>query len=327
MLFFYPDSIEIISRHINFDLSGGIIRRVILEKISFQNKSKGQIKEIAVEIEHFRSNLKITDEEGSKIIYLTNEILKTKKELPVDIRDCISNKDKDQRKNILWLILNRSIDPKAYGSVFLNYVEYARRTDDSAKIEKNEMGYLNHKMYNEVVYYDAVDFYSKETLSIFSHWEDSLTLKNIPNFYYIEFKKNFYYFKPFEQVDMDIRNNGISFSISNSKRIEKNITGIRLIYLFMPEKEQLRLIQVLTLFTLLIPFTEFISIFLNNISYLFDSLEVETVLILTLAFAETRTRLILHKKFIIIALIITGVLFILNLIIVLRLFEFILELL
>ena len=64
----------------------------------------------------------------------------------------------------------------------------------------------------------------------------------------------------------------------------------------MLQKEQLILIQVLTWFALIFPFTELLSVFLNNISYLFGSVEVETVLMLTLAFAETRTRLISNKN-------------------------------
>lgn len=303
MLYFYPNTIEIISRHINYNLSGGILRRTVQEKISFQNTSEDEIKEIAIEIEHFRSNLRITDQDNKEIIYLTNEKLKDKKELS-DMQE----KDKNKRKNILWLILNKSIASGAYGAIFLSYVEYARRTNDHAIIEKNEMAYINHRMYKEVIYFDNIEFYDEETLSIFSHWEDSLEINSYDFYYFID--KNKSYLKNFEQESTNIRNNCISFSISNSKRIEMNIYSIFLFYLFIPEKQQLRLIQVLTWFTLLIPFTEFISVLLNNISYLFASLEVETVLILTLAFAETRTRLISHKKLITLALIITGALFI-----------------
>ena len=39
------------------------------------------------------------------------------------------------RKNILWLILNKSKASGAYGAIFLSYVEYARRTNDHAIIE------------------------------------------------------------------------------------------------------------------------------------------------------------------------------------------------
>lgn len=311
MLYFYPDNIEIISRRINFSLSGGILRRAVREKISFQNKSTEEIKEMAIEIEHFRSNLRVTDEDNKEIIYLTNEKLKDKNELPKDIKAGIEETDKDKKKYILWLILNKPIAAESYGDIFLNYIEYARRTSDHAIVAKNEMAYVNHKMYKEVIYYDAVNFYANETLSIFSHWEDSLEINGY-DFYYFKVKKN-PHVEHFDQGSTNIRNNCISFSISNSKRIEKNISSIFLFYLFIPQKEQLRLIQVLTWFTLLIPFTEFISIFLNNFSYLFASLEVETVLILTLAFAETRTRLISHKKFITLALLLTGVFFIISL--------------
>lgn len=306
MMFFYPDNIEIISRQISYSLSGGILRRSAQEKISFKNKSIHEESEIAIEVEHFRSNLRITDEDNREIVYLTNEKLKDKNELPDDIKKNIHLSEREKEKNILWLMLNKPIPPKAYGLIFLNYIEYARRTDDHSDAKKNEMTYVNHRMSKEAIYYDAIDFYCDETLSIFSHWEDALELNGY-DFYY--FKKHSGSVVHLDPNDINSRNNWISFGISKSKRVENDISSIRLIHLFMPQKEQLRLIQVLTWFTLLFPFTEFISLPLDSVSYLFASIEVETVLILTLAFAETRTGLISHKKLITIALVITGAFF------------------
>lgn len=324
MLFFYPNNLEIISRRISFNHSSGILKKTVIEKISFRNTSNENIKEIALETEYFRSNLKITDKNNNEIIYLTNEKLKTKNEVPDNIKLGLQEKDKNKKKYILWLILNEPILCHSYETIFLNYVEYAKKTGKSDKVEKNEMAYINHIMYKEALYYDVIDFYSKETLSIFTHWEEPLEL-NSYTFYFATVKNNnsisLHKFDN-ENTHVNIKNNCISFSISNSKRLENNASSIRIIYLFTPEKQQLRLIQVLTWFTLLSPFTGFISVYLNNISYLFDSLEVETVLILTLAFAETRTRLISHKNYIVIALLSTGIIFIVCLIMLFGLFDF-----
>ena len=98
MMFFYPDNIEIISRQISYSLSGGILRRSAQEKISFKNKSIHEESEIAIEVEHFRSNLRITDEDNREIVYLTNEKLKDKNELPDDIKKIYTYLKEKRRK-------------------------------------------------------------------------------------------------------------------------------------------------------------------------------------------------------------------------------------
>ena len=97
-MFFYPDNIEIISRQISYSLSGGILRRSAQEKISFKNRSIHEESEIAIEVEHFRSNLRITDEDNREIVYLTNEKLKDKNELPDDIKKNIHLSEREKEK-------------------------------------------------------------------------------------------------------------------------------------------------------------------------------------------------------------------------------------
>ncbi len=309
-MFFYPSTIEIISRKISFNLSEGILRKSAQEKISFQNHSSSKVNEIAIEVENFRSNLSITDEDNKEIIYLTNEKLKDKDELPLDIKENLGEKGRDKRRNILWLILNKPIGPNEYGMIFINYIEYAKRSDKHSDNKKYEMAYINHKTYREAFYLDTIYFYANETVSVFINWDDALEI-NSSNFYYKKGRNN--ETEEFDPSEINFRNNWVSFGLSKSKRDEKSISTIFLVQSFVPQKEQLRLIQVLTIFTLLFPLTEFVSIALDRVSYLFASLEVETVLILTLAFADTRTILISYKKFIIIALTFTGVLFVIAL--------------
>lgn len=314
MLFFYPVDIDIISRQINFNHSSGSLKRIVTEKITIQNKSSEKIKEIAIEIERFRPDLKIIDEKNIEITFLTNEKLKYKKELPNDIKIAIEEKDDKKRKYVLWLILNKSIESQDYGTIFLNYIEYGRAGNKYKSLELDKLQTIDHIMYSEKIYYDFIDLYSEETLNIFSHWDDSLEISS-PIFYYvISDEGGSYSLKESDPGTVNIKRNYISLNVSNSKRVENGISKIFLLYLVKPEKQQLRLIQVLTWFALLFSFTDFISVYFNNLSYLYDSLEVETVIILTLAFAETGTRLISYKKHIVVALLVTGILFIICLI-------------
>ncbi|OWP54443.1 MAG: hypothetical protein B2I18_04000 [Cuniculiplasma sp. C_DKE] len=59
-------------------------------------------------------------------------------DLPNDIKKNIHSSDKNKEKNILWIMLSKPIVPKAYCVVFLNYIEYARRTDDNSKAQKGK---------------------------------------------------------------------------------------------------------------------------------------------------------------------------------------------
>lgn len=210
--------------------------------------------------------------------------------------------------------MNKSIESQDYGTIFLNYIEYGRAGNKYKSLELDKLQTIDHIMYSEEIYYDFIDLYSEETLNIFSHWDDSLEISS-PIFYYvISDEGGSYSLKKSDPGTVNIKRNYISLNVSNSKRVENGISMIFLLYLVKPEKQQLRLIQVLTWFALLFSFTDFISVYFNNLSYLYDSLEVETVIILTLAFAETRTRLISYKKHIVVALLVTGILFIICLI-------------
>ena len=283
MLYLYPKRVEVINRQINYDYKGRTAKMEVNEKMSFQNKLKSNLNEIIIGIETNRTKLRIVDEDNKELTY------------------------EELKRNILRIILNKPVFPNAYMSVFLSYINY-----ESPNREKLSRLF---NFFKSPFFFINVDFYGNEKLSIFTEWEDAIELGYFNIFYYNKKQKYLYSFIP-ENGDFshNLESDYISFSISHSERVRKNISSIRMIYLFNPEKEQLRLFSVLTVFTLLFPFTEIISVILSNISYLFDSIEVEVVLMLTLAFAETRTKLISPKKIIIFAVILTGVFFIISLI-------------
>ena len=337
MLFFYPNNIEIIDRRIMFNHSEGILKRTVTEEIVFRNISNWDIKEIAIETERELPNadLSITDENKGDIIYLTNEELNNKP-LPPSIKAYIEEKDKYKRKYILWIVLNKYIHSQDYGVIFLKYTEPAPYTMPIGGLKYNKQDtnsessrqgkYENHKflLYLEVYYLNVIDFYSKETLKISSRWEDALEM-NTYNFFAVKQDNSILDISNSENICTN--DNYIAFDISNSKRIQKNVSKILVLQSFIPEKQQIKMIYGLTWFSLLFPFTDFISIYLSNMSYLFDFLELEIILILTLAFAETRTRLMGYKQYLRYALFLTGVLFIISLAALLGLFNFIPKLL
>ena len=58
-LYFHPSSIEIISRHIYYNHSEGLLKRTVREEITNKNKFEEELSEIILVIENFKTSLKI----------------------------------------------------------------------------------------------------------------------------------------------------------------------------------------------------------------------------------------------------------------------------
>ena len=209
--------------------------------------------------------------------------------------------------------LNVEVNKNEYHSICLNYLEYTK--EKKAGKEHEHSTEFSHFTYNEVFYMDTINFYGKETLSIFNHWGNGLSISDGDPYIICskedseDFDDNGAKFYR-EKLLKDFKKNSFSISLSPDEREKLNVTGIAITYSIIPEKRETSLIRTLTFFVLLLPLTDFISLSLRNISYLFGALETESVFILTLAFAQTRTRLINHQNYIRIALIWTGILFV-----------------
>ena len=322
MLFFYPNSIEIVSRRIYYDHSEGLLTRNVNEKIIFKNSSAKPLSEIILEIENFKTNLKIIGNDGNELIFLPNYKLRERADLPQSIDTSI--KDPELKRNFLLIKLKRQIEGDEYYGLSLHYIEYTKEETDM--IEPYERYFnpfeLEHFMYNEAMYMDLIEFYDRETVTIFKHWGNGLSLSDgDPYILYAkisdtdsdddigELDKS--------KLSLDLRKNSFSFSITKNDRERFNINIMAIFYGIRPEKKELSLIKALTMFVLLLPLADLISFFLHNISYLFDALETESVFILTLAFAQTRTRLLSHEKYVKLGLILTGSFFMIVLILIL----------
>ena len=307
MLFFYPKNLEIISRRIYYNHTSGILKRNGREKLTFKNSSKENLNEIILEIETFKTNLKIMDDDGNELIYLPNYKIANMKTIPDDILNGIYEKDDEKKIHILVIELGKPVKAGKYHSIFLDYIEYRKE-------EKDEKYANKHPISKKAKYLDTIGFYGEETISVFYNWDNGLEIEDdlnitgsnnlITNPYDTIEVKN-------DEMHMNRNNNCFSFSISyNYRKRNRDLDFIYINYTIMPEKGQVDLIRSLTLFTILFPLTDFISIVFNNILYLFDSLEIASVFILTVAFAQTRTRLISHENYIKLALVFAGGLFI-----------------
>ncbi len=313
MLFFYPKDLEIISRRIYYAHSSGILKRNATEKITFKNASERVLTEIILEVENFKANLKIIDNNGNELVYLPNYKIEEEGNIPKDIINAMNEKDPEKKRYILVIELKQPVKKDKYYSIYLDYIEYRKENKNKNNYEK--LAESRHFLYREAEYLDVIYFYDNETLNIFNHWEDGLSIEIGDPYIFGEKNSEEYSDDSIVELDnnrmhLDSRKNCFSFSISNKYRTSANIMSVGVIYNVMPEKRLIGLMQILTVFVLLFPFTDIISLILHNISYLFDSLEIESVFILTLAFAQTRTRLLSHENWIKYALIIAGALFV-----------------
>ena len=314
-LFFYPNSIEIISRRKNYSHSEGLLKRTVRERITFQNKSEDGLNEIILEIENFKTNLKISSTIGNELTYLPNYKLIKREDIPQNIKESITTDDPDKRIYTLAIALNETIEKDEYCSIFLDYTEYPKEEKNGKLGDGNTES--SHFMYKEAEYMDLILFYGEETLSIANSWGNGLQIDETNDPYILGgLVSNVQDNDSFNELDelrmhLDMRKNSYSFSLSDDYRNDKNIDSIAIFYSVKPEKNEYSLIQTLAVITFLLPFTGLTALYFKNISYLFDSLEIESVFILTLAFAQTRTRLLSHEKYIRNIVIFAGFLFIL----------------
>jgi len=314
-LFFYPYKIEIISRRISYNHSSGILKRDVIEKITFRNNCEIELKEVILEVENFKPNLKITDNTKVELTYLPNYKIIQRDDIPEDVKNGIKLEGPEKRY-ILVIELNRTVEKGAYYSLYLNYIEYTREKEISNETFENSAE-AKHFMHKEAYYMDIILFYEKETLSIFNQWEDGLSIgKSDPDILGSidsdeQNDENEIIDLETGEIHLEHSKNNFSLSVSDNYRISKNINPVGIFYNMMPEKEEYNLIRTLSIFTVLLPFTGFTALYFHNFSYLFDSFEIESVFILTLAFAQTRTRLISHERYIKWIVIFAGVIFLL----------------
>ena len=77
MLFYSPGNLQILTRRFYYDHPAREDRKYITEELTFQNTDNKEIKEIILEIDEFRDNLRISDKHNINIGYLPKyEVIK-----------------------------------------------------------------------------------------------------------------------------------------------------------------------------------------------------------------------------------------------------------
>ncbi|WP_061951568.1 hypothetical protein [Acidiplasma cupricumulans] len=69
-----------------------MLKRTVREEIIFKNKSEEKLNEIILEIENFKTNLKISNSKESALVYLPNYKIIQRNDIPEDIKEGIKKK-------------------------------------------------------------------------------------------------------------------------------------------------------------------------------------------------------------------------------------------
>lgn len=336
MLIYSPKTINILSRRFYYHHPGLEDREYITEELNFENTGDKEIKEIILEIDAFRDNLRIVDKNNINIVYLPrDEILKrgipTLNEISPDMVDRV----KHGKIYILWIILNEPLLPGQQQILFMKYVK--QQPTRGIQVNKGKLGiFLNETVTSQLVFYD------KETITVNGSWAEGLSIEKFAIFIAMGKNKRKEIF-PIPLPQSNIPNNQdtmiqqladtirfvinneshfFQYAISQNLDVEDSIDvkdGIDYIfqtYYIRPEKTETYLIFSLLMITLFFPFTEilFLVFHLNSFSNLFDVTKVEAILILTTGFAQLRTKFINYKIWITGALILMGIIFVIGLV-------------
>lgn len=218
--------------------------------------------------------------------------------------DIIKKLEKDDIY-LLWIILNEPLLSGAQEKISMTY------------FAKPKIRRILH-YYDSIRYVDIFKFYGKETLSVSASIEDVISLgpkyKRITPMFTIS--KNGGYGIIIDDITHgESRENCFSYSLSYDVRIKNNIEFIVHLHAIVPEKGERHLISSLALFALVFPLTGIFLFIehLESISYVFDIIEVEVVLVLTLGVTQFSSKLINPKKIIMGAVIFMAFVSILNL--------------
>lgn len=302
-LFFYPSTLEILTRRISFNHPSHKLERYALEEFTFQNNGNDDIKEIILEIDDYKDNLKIEDESGINIIYLPNPEIITRGAGTGYINQNIIDKVNNDEIFLLWIILNKPLEPGDQQKLVMTYF----KTPKLKSIVKPK------SVFDQEEYPEKISFYKQETLTVHASWEDGLSIKGVHLESIKKDGKSFPLSK--ESIHYRQSKDWFQYSISSKIRAPNLIDYIYSVYYVEPEKSEKWLISTLLGFALFFPFTEilFIVFHLISISRLFYIIQVEVVIILTLTFAQLRTSLVNYKLYLTLSLIITASLVIIGL--------------
>lgn len=295
-----PENLHIITRRINYNYPARQYKKDVLEELVIENNSDENISEVIIEIYDFRYDLKIIDSSNKSLIYLSKY-----KMLESNRRNMLpGNIIKKLEKNdicLLWIILNKPLLPGAQEKISLTY------------FGKPKIRRILH-YYDSLHYLDKLNFYGKETISVFASIEDGISFD--PKYKPIAITKNGNKRVTIDNiVHWESRENCFSYSLSYDDRINNDVEYIIHLYAIRPEKGERYLVFSLVLFALIFPLAGIFLFIdrLESISYVFDIIEVELVLVLTLGVTQFGSKLINPKQIIMGAVIFMALVVILNL--------------
>jgi hypothetical protein len=307
-VFYFPNTLKILTRRINYSHPSHESIKYITEELTFENSGSQVINEVILQVDNYRDNLNILDKRNTNVVYLPKSEIMRKNDGSIS-NDIIGKFNKNEIY-LLWIILNEPLLPGHQEKLFMKYVQ-------AGKTRRKWLILL------ETQYYDKISFYEKETISIFSSLEEGLTINTTPRPFVMtknqkaiifigrntssigNIIKNseFASFRAEEDSiihwNYDPHSNIFQYSISGNIKTQFDIDYILHKYFLAPEREEKYLISTLLLFALLFPVVSEILLlysYSNTVSHFFNILEVEFVLILTLSFAQLRTKLINYRS-------------------------------
>lgn len=222
--------------------SSGRLTQDIIETITLFNDGPDAIKEVILEMEEYRNELKIFDEEWHLIPLLTKDELK--EYLPKNTYSQLI----EDKIFLAGLPLPASLEikPKTRKTIVMQYKSFS----NIQNVRYN--GYL--PSYGLSNFYVTFSFFENETFSLSINFEEGITHRNgliiIPVDKQGEYITDYSAGEKFHYVE---NQHNLTLSISIKKREEKEIISAFVLYSVIPDPEYRTLIGGITLFSITFP--------------------------------------------------------------------------
>ncbi|MHB8562075.1 MAG: hypothetical protein ACYDAP_13130 [Thermoplasmataceae archaeon] len=280
-------------------------KQEVKEIITLVNEGKDPITEIYFEMEEFRNELNVTDDQGNIVPFLTKEALKHK--LVGEIKAQLEN----DKKHICGIVFHPSGEIRSgeYKILELSYNLLGLET---------EVTYDNPllSVYTSSNFYLVFSFFGDETVSLSLDFEAGISAddglfiicrdKDGEDILDYNVEEKFHY-NPSQR--------NITLSISARKRKEKEIQSVLVLYSVVPDKEVRTLIGSITLFSILFPIL-IVAVYLRfkNLSLFGIMSTTELLSIVSLGIAEFPSILVSVKRRLILSMVELFLVFIIILI-------------
>lgn len=268
--------------------------REVIETVTLLNVGDSPITEVALELEEFRNQLSVSDEQGKMLPFLTKEAIRDK--LPEDMKAQLDRNE----IFLVWVILFNSmpIQPQQYKVLRLRHLDYE---DPKMNIRDKKVNMFS--VYRVPFFSFVSSFFANETVSLSFVFEEGVTHhgglvllakdQNGDDIEEEDIENNFHY---------TVNQHNITLSISGKKRKEKSIQSIDTLYAVVPDEESRSLVGGITFFSIVFPAFIVITYFHFKSLSLFGIMSTTELLsIVSLGLARFPSGLISIKKRLIIS--------------------------